>query len=367
MAKHGENIYKRKDGRYEGRYVVGRTPLGKTRFGYVYGRQYAEVRRELVQKKAEQLEKRGNTEATCRWTLSQWLTHWMESELKNSVKPSSYQVYLNQARRHLLPELGFYRLSELTPAILCDYVRRKEESGLAQTTVRGIYRLLSASLRGAYDEGLIRRNPCRRIRFQQEEAVEQRVLTLEEQTRLRACADTEALPALLGLYTGMRLGEVCALKWSDIDWEKRIVTVRRTVQRMAKLSVEGGCRTILAIGQPKSTRSRRVIPLADFLMPLLRRLFEEKQGSEYVFGNGARAAEPRTMQRRFKRLAARLGLNDVHYHALRHSFSTRLLELGVDLKTVSVLLGHASARITLDYYAHSLPEQQRNAIQRLVA
>lgn len=367
MARHGENIYKRKDGRYEGRYVTGKTPEGKTKFGYVYGYLYSDVRQTLLKRKTEQLERMGSDNAPCRYTLSRWLPCWMESEHKNTIKASSYQVYLNQVNRHLLPELGFYRLSELTPEILSDFVRRKEESGLAQNTVRSIYRLLAASLRSAQDEGLIHRNPCKKIRFQQEEVAEQRVLTHDEQAKLRKCPDSEGLPALLGLYTGMRLGEVCALKWSDIDWEKRTVTVRRTVQRVAKLDGETGSRTTLMIGVPKSIHSRRTIPLADFLIPLLRRFFEENQGTEYVFGRGTRAAEPRTVQRRFKRFAARIGLKNVHYHALRHSFSTRLLELGVDVKTVSVLLGHSSARITLDYYAHSLPQQQRLAIERLTA
>lgn len=367
MARHGENIYKRKDGRYEGRYVVGRTSAGKTRFGYVYGRQYTEVCRELVQKKAEQFERTGSNARASRITLSQWLLRWMESELRGSVKPSSYQVYLNLARRHLLPELGAYRLSELTPDILCGFVHHKENCGLSQSTVRGMYRLLSAALCVALGEGLIRRNPCRRIRFQQTEIAEQRVLTEDEQVKLRANANADNLAALLGLYTGMRLGEVCALKWTDIDWEKRTVTVRRTVQRVAKLNGESGSQTMLMIGRPKTARAQRVIPLADFLLPLLRRLYEERQGVEYVFGNSTHAAEPRTMQRRFKRLTARLGFGNIHFHTLRHSFASRLLELGVDLKTVSVLLGHASARITLDYYAHSLSEQQRRAIALLAA
>lgn len=367
MARHGENIYRRKDGRYEGRYVVGRTATGRTKFGYVYGRQYSQVRCALVQKKAERLEQEGRGEPSCRYTLAKWLGYWMESELRSSVKPSSYQVYLNQARRHLLPELGFYWLSELTPDILRGFVHRKEESGLAQSTVRGMYRLLSAALRAAHDEGLIRKNPCRRIRFRQAETAEQRMLTADEQAKLRAYTGADGIAALLGLYTGMRLGEVCALKWSDIDWERRTVTVRRTAQRVAKLSGGDGRRSMLMIGRPKTARSQRVIPLADFLLPLLRRLFEEDRGDEYVFGREGRAAEPRTMQRRFKRLAAQLGLGNVHFHTLRHSFASRLLEIGVDLKTVSVLLGHASSRITLDFYAHSLPEQQRKAIERLAA
>ena len=122
MAKHGENIYKRKDGRYEGRYVTGKTPEGRTRFGYIYGRQYAEVRNRLLQKKAELLGRQGSECFTRRWTLDQWLTYWMENELLGSVKPSSYQTYCNQANRHLRPALGGYFLSELTPGMIHAFV-----------------------------------------------------------------------------------------------------------------------------------------------------------------------------------------------------------------------------------------------------
>lgn len=366
MARHGENIYKRKDGRYEGRYVVGKRPDGRTKFGYVFGRQYGQVRRELALRKAAQLERTAQAGPACRVTLGQWLPRWMENELQRSVKPSSYQVYLNQARRHLLPALGPLRLSDLTADAVLALVREKEAAGLAQSTVRGIYRLLAAALRAAQEEGLIRVNPCRRIRFRQMETAEQRVLTPEERAAVRNAAETDGLPALVGLYTGMRLGEVCALKWTDMDWDKRTLAVHRTVQRVACPGREDGAKTCLLIGTPKSKQSCRVLPAADFLLERLRALRAAEPDGEYVFG-GARPADPRTVQRRFRRFAARLGLANVHFHTLRHSFASGLLALGADIKTVSALLGHASAKTTLDFYAHSLPDQQRRAVERLAA
>lgn len=188
MAKHGENIYKRKDGRYEGRYVTGKTPEGRTRFGYIYGRQYAEVRNRLLQKKAELLGQQGSECFTRRWTLDQWLTYWMENDLLGSVKPSSYQTYCNQANRHLRPALGGYFLSEMTPGIIHAFVEGLRASGLASGTVRGIYRLLSAAMRYALEEGVLRKNPCRKIRVHPEERAEQRVLSRTEQEKLRGMA-----------------------------------------------------------------------------------------------------------------------------------------------------------------------------------
>lgn len=368
MARHGENIYKRKDGRYEGRYVIGRTLAGKTRFGYVYARQYADVRRMLLQKKAELLRRTEGKEVVRQGTLDEWMNYWMENELLGSVKASSYQTYLGQINRHLCPALGHYFLSQLTPGIVYDFIEEKRAEGLAGTTIRAIYRLLSAAMAFALEEGVIRKNPCRKIRVLPEERTEQRVLNHAEQEKLRSMSTgEEELPALLSLYTGMRLGEICALKWEDIDWEKHTITVRRTAQRVAQTKSGAGGKTLLMIGTPKSSCSRRSIPVPAFLLERLHAQMEKKSEQEYVFGTSTHAAEPRTLQRRFKRFMEKLGIAGTHFHTLRHSFATRLLELGVDIKTVSTLLGHGSVKTTLDFYAHSLMEQQRSAIERLAA
>ena len=178
------------------------------------------------------------------------------------------------------------------------------------------------------------------------------------------------LPVLLSLYTGMRLGEVCALKWQDIDWKKRTVAVRRTAQRVAHALPSAHESTFLMVGTPKSRRSRRVLPIPDFLISKLREAFfaaGSLSPETFIFGNGARAAEPRTLQRRFSRLLHSVGLTGVHFHTLRHSFATRLMELGVDIQTISALLGHESARTTLDFYGHSLTEQQIRAASLLAS
>ncbi len=369
MPRHGENIYKRKDGRYEGRYVIGKTLKGKTRFGYVYARQYAEVRKQLLQKKAEMLMDMNFSFPQHQSTLAEWMDYWMESELLGSIKASSWQTYRNQLTHHVLPVLGKCMLSEITSQRIHDFVANLETSGLAKSTIRGVYRLLASAMRFALEEGVIRKNPCRKIRIQHAESAEQRVFSRTEQEKMRQAADrSRDLPALLSLYTGMRLGEVCALKWSDIDWERRTITVRRTVQRIARINgAKTSGKTILMVGTPKSVHSHRVLPVPEFILDKLQKMQRDATDSEYVFSVTTQAVDPRTIQRRFKRLMDRLGITGAHFHTLRHSFATRLLELGVDIKTVSTLLGHSSAKTTLDFYAHSLFEQQRTAMDMLAA
>lgn len=365
MARRGENIYKRKDGRYEGRYVIGKKSNGTTRFGYVYGRKYSEVRTELMRKKAEIADASCGNESSCRWSLAEWIEIWMQRELLGSVKASSYQTYRNLIRRHLLPALGDVPLSALTAEMVRDHVAALTQSGLAASTIKNVCRLLSAGLRCAHDEGLIRRNPCQKVKTPRRECGEQRVLTRAECSSIRReSTEKSDLPALLSLYTGMRLGEICALKWSDVDWENRTVTVRRTVQRVARMQrTNSDPKTLLMIGTPKSIRSRRTLPLPDFLFNMLREMRGDCE--EFIFDAGSRTVDPRTVQRRFRSLTQRLGIRNAHFHTLRHSFATRLMELGVDVKTISAMLGHSSAKTTLDFYAHSRLESQRSAVAAL--
>lgn len=358
MAKRGENIYKRKDGRYEGRYVKGRSENGHTQFGYIYGYQYAEVRNKLLIKKAELLQNSGTGQ---RMTLEAWMANWLEGEVQSRVKRSSYLTYTNLWRRHVRPALGGMLLDRISADEIRGMLAGLNAAGLSPATQRGALRLVRSALTSAQEEGHIRHNPCSRIRLCTPESAEQRVLNTREQERLRtACTAPGHTATLLGLYTGLRLGEVCALQWADVDWERKTITVRRTVQRMKQAN---GAGTALSIGSPKTARSRRVIPVPDFLLGHLQAMRADSAGP-WIFAQG-RAAEPRTVQRRLLALTKQLGMEDVHFHTLRHTFATRLVEMGVDVKTVSVLLGHSSTRTTLDFYTHSHLEQQRMAVNRL--
>ena len=377
MARHGENIYKRKDGRYEGRYVTGKKSNGTTRFGYVYGMRYTDVKKRLLEKKAE-IQQTIHPEAAVRgMTVEKWMRSWLETDLLGGIKASSYLTYQNQMNRHILPYLGRMQMTSITPDMVHSFLECLQAKGLGENTVRGIYRLLSAAMRAALDDGIISKNPCRKICVKRGERVQQRVLSREEQKKVeKTLSQGEDLTALFAMYTGLRLGEICGLRWSDINWENGTATVCRTVQRLKRMDTDkclkcGDAKTYLMIGSPKSPSSCRTIPIPTFLLKRLE--IQKKQRSTaqlatgYIFGTGMRAADPRTIQRRFAGVVRRLEIPDAHFHTLRHSYATRLLEMGVDVKTVSQLLGHSSAKTTLDCYAHSLLDQQRSAVAKLSA
>ena len=377
MARHGENIYKRKDGRYEGRYVTGKKSNGTTRFGYVYGMRYTDVKKRLLEKKAE-IQQTIHPEAAVRgMTVEKWMRSWLETDLLGGIKASSYLTYQNQMNRHILPCLGRMQMASITPEMVHSFLECLQAKGLGENTVRGIYRLLSAAMRAALDDGIISKNPCRKICVKRGERVQQRVFSREEQKKVeKTLSQGEDLTALFAMYTGLRLGEICGLRWSDINWENGTATVCRTVQRLKRMDTDkclkcGGAKTYLMIGSPKSPSSCRTIPIPTFLLKRLE--MQKKQRSAvqltkgYIFGTGMRAADPRTIQRRFSGVVRRLEIPHAHFHTLRHSYATRLLEMGVDVKTVSQLLGHSSAKTTLDCYAHSLLDQQRSAVAKLSA
>lgn len=377
MARHGENIYKRKDGRYEGRYVTGKKSNGTTRFGYVYGMRYTEVKKRLLEKKAE-IQQTVHPEAAVRgMTVEKWMRSWLETDLLGGIKPSSYLTYLNQMNRHILPCLGRMQMASITPEMVHSFLECLQAKGLGENTVRGIYRLLSAAMRAALDDGIIAKNPCRKICVKRGERVQQRVFSREEQKKVeKTLSQGEDLTALFAMYTGLRLGEICGLRWSDINWENGTATVCRTVQRLKRMDTDkclkcGGAKTYLMIGSPKSPSSCRTIPIPTFLLKRLEIQKKQRSAAQlttgYIFGTGMRAADPRTIQRRFAGVVRRLEIPDAHFHTLRHSYATRLLEMGVDVKTVSQLLGHSSAKTTLDCYAHSLLDQQRSAVAKLSA
>ena len=377
MARHGENIYKRKDGRYEGRYVTGKKSNGTTRFGYVYGMRYTDVKKRLLEKKAE-IQQTIHPEAAVRgMTVEKWMRSWLETDLLGGIKASSYLTYQNKMNRHILPCLGRMQMASITPEMVHSFLECLQAKGLGENTVRGIYRLLSAAMRAALDDGIISKNPCRKICVKRGERVQQRVFSREEQKKVeKTLSQGEDLTALFAMYTGLRLGEICGLRWSDINWENGTATVCRTVQRLKRMDTDkclkcGDAKTYLMIGSPKSPSSCRTIPIPTFLLKRLEIQKKQRSAAQlttgYIFGTGMRAADPRTIQRRFAGVVRRLEIPDAHFHTLRHSYATRLLEMGVDVKTVSQLLGHSSAKTTLDCYAHSLLDQQRSAVAKLSA
>lgn len=195
-----------------------------------------------------------------------------------------------------------------------------------------------------------------------------RVLERYEERRLLRVLlrnmDRCKLGVFLCLYTGIRVGELCALKWENISLQERTVTVKETMQRLQTNRGVGGQKTQILITEPKSAAARRVIPIPDFVADRLS-FFESSDKAFLLTGSVTDYIEPRTMQNRFKGYLKECRIEDANFHALRHTFATRCIESGFDVKTLSEILGHSSVRITLDKYVHSTIDWKRSNMDKL--
>lgn len=365
MARRGENIYKRKDSRYEGRYIRGRQIDGKAIFGYVYGRTYAEVKQALTMAKASG----GGDTSLCLidgGNLEDYLNYWLEQVVKDRVKYSTYAQYQERVRSYILPALGNVAVANLSGAQVQCFVDSLKERSLASSTIRNIVGLLRMAMQKALSLHLTRGSPCNELILPPLETKELRVLDQLEQIRLEQQAESaEAsikIAVFLSLYTGLRIGELCALHWEDVDTAKGILTVRRTLQRVRHF--EGTAKTSLVEGKPKSKRSQRQIPLPRQIADKLNQHRNGAPNAFYVLTNATNPLEPRAVRAKFKRLCTKAELS-LPFHALRHSYATRCLELNFDIQALSELLGHANANVTMKVYAHSILEHKRQLTGRI--
>ena len=291
------------------------------------------------------------------------LTRWLE-HIRNRVKPSTYQKYKSITDNHLRTTLGEYTLEQVTPKmieILTEELERHGRvngGGLSRKTVNDILIVLSLAMEFAAEEWGVARPKIRLLPVEKREA---RVLTPDEETRLTAYLrkDTDVFKfgVLLALYTGLRIGELCALRWEDVTGES--VSVRRTMQRLKQPNGN----TTLVEGCPKSSSSCRCIPIPSFLCPYLEH-FRQPEG--YVLAPPGRThTEPRNLQYRFARMAEDCGLDDVTFHTLRHTFATRCVESGFDIKSLSEILGHSDVKTTLNRYVHSSFALKKKNMEKL--
>ncbi len=349
MARKGENIYKRRDGRWEGRYPVGRNPQGRAKYRSVYGKTYAEVREKLLPLKAKSCHYQESGKLTVGALLEEWL-----SAVQLRVKPSTYANYRMKADKHILPEFGGIRYDRLTVQMLHAFIERKLQSGLSAKYVTDIVVVMKSMAKYASRvHGF--RNPVQDVILPKIPRTERKILSAAEQKTLcrylQKHENSTSLCILLSLYTGLRVGEVCGLKWGDIDFAKSRFTVRRTVQR---IRCEVGTRILVDF--PKSRTSVRTIPVPAFLMELLRK--QRTNDDAYVLSGSTHVMEPRTLQHRFRAILKKAGLPSVGFHSLRHAFATNCVALGFDVKTLSEILGHASVETTLNRYVHSSMERK---------
>lgn len=364
MARRGENIYKRKDGRWEARLLIE-----KGKYRYFYGKTYkdAKLKMRLFQENAKLHKEKQAEQKTNAYLL---LEGWLQKQvtLKN-VKPLTYESYYHCMNKHILPFFQNEQTNKITMDTVSQFTKTLGENELlADTSKKKIFTIFKIALKEILKDELNSASILAIVKPPKLETREVEIFSIKEQRCLEACAlqsqDQRALGIILCLYTGIRLGELCALTWGDIDWESGFMSITKTVSRV-KTFKQDSKKTELIVGTPKSRNSMRKIPVPEFLLKLVkqRNLWEENEDA-FVLSGKETPIDPRIFQKLYKKLLEEANLRDRKFHAIRHTFATRGLELGVDIKTISEILGHSNVSITLNIYAHSLIEQKKAAMEK---
>ena len=355
MAKRGENIRRRKDGRWEGRYIKSRTSERKPVWGYVYGSAYADVKEILIRKKAEAgFYALSRTDLIFRELAEQWL-----ASIRVSIKESSFAHYQYTLRKYILPVLKDVRVSNLSENILEQAMqaiispRNQEHRPLGHSSAKECLSMLRRICKYATHLRLIRpMEIC--VHLPKKPHKENEPLTKKEQKITEEFVLQNPTPRkiglLLGLELGLRIGEICGLQWGDFDLKLGTLKINRTVCRISC----GNGHTKVVIQTPKTRTSRREIPIPKQLLATLKKLHENASDSTwFLSGNGEKPVEPRCYRKSIKAYLKQASVRQVRPHGLRHTFATTCLQAGCDVKTLSELLGHANANITLQRYVHS--------------
>lgn len=372
MSRKGENIYKRKDGRWEGRFIKSHDVQGRAHYGYVYGRTYSAVR-QLLRKKQSQVSSNLGESKEANVPYKNVLVSWLESQRIN-IKESTYARYYQVINTHLIPDLGAIKVEKITTKLIEKYITQLSEigridgkGGLSAKTTSDILTIIKTTIEYAkYNDYPIQCNLDKVCVKQQKE--EMRVLSMEEQQKLTLVLleDTDLIKfgVLLSLYTGIRIGEVCALKWGNLNVEDGILSVKETMQRIKDTSNHSVSKTKIVVTEPKSKCSIRDIPLPSFITSIAKD-FQGGNNAYILTGDKNRYVEPRTMQNHFKSLIYESSICDANYHSLRHTFATRCIEVGFEVKTLSEILGHSSVNITLNRYVHSSLDLKKENMRKI--
>ena len=373
MARTGENIYKRKDGRWEARYIISYDEEGKAKYKYLYARNYSEVKGKL--RKAQNgvmivrdIEKHSNNEI-----YEFWLREWLKSK-KINIKESTYIRYRNIIENHIMPELGKYPISKISTALIERFVSDKltkgrldGNGGLSPKTMSDILLIMKESFKYAQASGIITICSFDRVSIKRQNQ-EMMVLSVSEQKRLLSVLLTDLdrykLGVFICLYTGIRIGELCALQWKNISLSEQTMKIEQTMQRLQDEDQNALHKTKIIVTGPKSNAAIRTIPLPEFVTETIKS-FDGSANAYVLSGKCKTVVEPRTMQNRFKSYLNEAQIDDANFHSLRHTFATRCVEAGFDVKTLSEILVHSSVKITLDRYVHSSMQLKRSNMDKL--
>lgn len=373
MPRKGENIRKRKDGRWEGRYKKEDVNTGNMHYVSVYGKTYRQVKEKLNFAKYETSAIKKQIPATK--SFGEVLEMW-EKAHAISLKKSSKQKYEYLINTHILPTLGTIKLSQITSSAINAFLLQKlnngridGKGGLSPSYVNGMMIIIQSALDFAITQQLCAplSTPLYKPKSIKSEL---EIISHQNQDKIERYAKDQLTPTTVGilisLYTGLRIGEICALSWDDVNLDEQIIYVRHTITRIGNQSSHPSTKTKLIIDRPKTLASNRIIPIPSVLFPILT-AFKKMSPSNFVVSHKKEFISPRTYEYRFHRVLDACGVPSVNYHTLRHTFASRCVEAGVDVKTLSEILGHKNPTITLNTYVHSSFDQKQRQLEKLVS
>ncbi len=373
-------IYQRKDGRFECKIQIGKKEDGKPKFKSFYGKTEREVKKKLKEYQAEMAR---NPVESSKETLSDYMYEWLVTFKKKTLKPSSYDRVLNVYKYHLKETVGYMQLCNITAKDIQKLINEKAET-MSYSSVKKIYELLNNCFNYAVIEEDIRKNPMlsvnlpkqsnmniktKKIEIYAKDEVDKLTKTIYEDT----FNDKRQLYRYSPIYifilnTGLRVGEVLALKWENIDFENKTVKVNGSMSFIKDTENDGKRKTIFT--DPKTATSNRIIPLneksAMALEEIQRRNKIQNIKTKYVVCDLKGGYVPqRNISRTLQNLCEKANVDYKGIHAMRHTFATNLVANGVDIRSVADLLGHSSIQTTLSTYSHSIQEQKVKAISSL--
>ena len=372
MGRHGENIRKRTDGRWEARYIQCYDADGKAVYRYIYGKTYQEAKQKRKQAMAETVTFSKNSGFAPKVTFYQLTEEWLKVK-KGQVKQSTYAVYANLIEKHLIPELGELYVSALTTQYLEQFLQKKllhgrldGNGGLSNKTVSDIRSLLKLILQYGKKSGFFCQSD---LNLSTPAGRPPRVEVFErhELERLETLLFSDLKPLhlgiLLSLYGGLRIGEVCAMQWKDFQLEEGTVNVNKTIIRIQNTDKNSSPKTKVLIQRPKTEYSNRIIPLPDGIIPLFKAA--EREEEAFLLTGNEHFMEPRVCLQNYKKILKKAGIKDHTFHALRHTFATRCVESNFDVKSLSEIMGHSNISITMQRYVHPSMEQKRIQMNKL--
>lgn len=369
MARTGNNIYKRKDGRYEGRILVGRNSRRKPKYIYIYAKTLREVKRKMSEARIDRLDaEQGEPDISVQTAAEEWVR-----TTKKKWKPTTLRMYQSIVSRYAIPILGGLSVLKITDETLAEFAESLDEYSdkkcLSDRYKKYICCLVRQIIRNAHNIRHLEQKILLIPEFQIQKKIiqlppEQDLIRLK-QYLLKNPEDDTCLGILVAMSTGIRIGELCALQWGDFDLERGNVIIRKNLQRIRNAELQNRAqkdevsKTQVCIQMPKTASSIRIIPLADGLTDLLRA--HRKSPEKYLIpGRKREWVDIRTLQYRFSSILKKCRIQPFHFHLLRHAFASRCVELGCDIKGLSEILGHSSVQITMNIYVHSSTKQKKD-------